>query len=244
MPIHRIDSSSDGFRYYKGVNEKTGATEFCYPSVTTKIDAVYPKDSYLINWIREQGIGGQAIFEKAGDLGTEIHVCIDTLIRGGRVEVEPLEPKVKKCVQSFINWANEFKPVFIASETMLVNHSLKVAGTRDALVKLNYRKGKEEYVGTYVLDWKSSSTIQEKHKVQVSGYWASDSIEYKTALVHLGNRTKAGYSFIGFDPSPYFEQFTHFNRTFNLLYPDAQPKVEEYPDRFELDKSLISKEIL
>lgn len=234
--IRRIDSSVDGRRFYEGVNIVDGEEhrQWCYPSVTTKIDEVYPKDSFLINWIREQGLGGQAIFEKAGEEGTEVHIAVDKLIKGEKVDTALMPLKVKRCIQAFIDWAKEFKPKFLESETMLVNHEYKVAGTRDLLCEINHEKGKTKYVGTYVVDYKTSSTIQDKHKIQVSGYWSCTPPEYKAALLHLGNRTNAGWSFHEFDALEYFEQFKHFNKTFDLLYPNAEPKIEVYPDYFIL----------
>ena len=231
--IERVDSSVDGRRFYEGVNyveTSPGESErkrlWCYPSCTTKIDAVYPKDAYLIKWIREQGIGGQAIFEKAGEDGTEAHVAIDNLIAGEQVPTELMGDKAKKCVAAFLAWNEKYKPQFLSSEEMLVNHDLRFAGTRDLKCIINGE--------TYTVDYKTSSTIQDKHKVQVAGYWACDKTD-KAALLHLGNRTKQGYSFLEFDAPKYFEQFKHFNDTFEMMYPNAEPKIVEYPEFFTLN---------
>ncbi len=234
--IRRIDSSVDGRRFYEGLKVVDGEEQrqWCYTSFTTKIDAVYPKDSFLINRIREQGLGGQAIFEKAGEEGTEAHIANDQLIHGKKVETALMSLKVKRCVQAFIDWTKEFKPQFLESEIMIVNHKYKVAGTRDLLCRLDYTKGKNKYEGIYVVDYKTSSSIHDKHKVQVAAYWSCTDPSYKAALLHLGNRTQAGYSFIEFDAPEYFEQFKHFNKTFDLLYPNAEPRIENYPDFFTL----------
>ena len=231
--IRRIDTSIDGKRFYEGLNDE-GVREWCYPSVTTKIDAVYPKDAFLIQWIREQGIGGQAIFEKAGDEGTEAHIAIDRLIAGHKVPTELMELKVKRCVQAFIDWQNEFKPEFLSSEEMLVNHELNFAGTRDLLCKLDYVKGKSVYQGIYVVDYKTSSSIHDKHRVTTAGYWLCTPPSYKAAILHLGNKTKAGWSFLEFDAPKYGEIFKHYNKTFGMEYPNAEPKIETYPEFFEL----------
>ncbi len=237
--IRRIDNSIDGWRFYEGVDEN-GVQVWIRPSCTTKIDAVYPKDAFLIQWIREQGLGGQAIFEKAGEEGTEVHMIIDTLLQNiGNVDFKGIETfemslKIKRCVQAFIDWYKEFQPKILASEEMLVNHELNFAGTRDLKCELNYQKGKKEYKGIYIIDYKTSSQVHDKHKIQNSGYWSCTNPEYKTAILHLGNKTEAGYSFLEYDPMPYFEQFKHFNKTFDLIYPNAKPKFEHYPDIFIL----------
>ena len=231
--IKRIDASVDGWRYYEGVNDE-GQRVWCYPSVTTKIDAVYPKDAFLIQWIREQGLGGQAIFEKAGEEGTESHIAIDALIRGEAVSTLEMSDKAKRCVQAFIDWAKEFNPKFLASEEMLVNHELKFAGTRDLLCELNYVDGKKLYKGIFCIDYKTSSQVHEKHKIQNVGYWSCRDRSEKTAILHLGNKTKAGYSFLEYDPLPYFEQLKHFNQTFEIMYPNSEPKIITYPEFFKL----------
>lgn len=231
--IRRIDTSVDGRRFYEGITEDERRL-WCYPSVTTKIDDVYPKDAFLLKWIREQGLGGQAIFEKAGDDGTEAHIAIDEIINGKKVLSEGLELKAKRCVQAFLDWVAEFKPEFISSEEMVVNHDLRFAGTRDLLCRLDYSKGKTEYKGIYVVDYKTSTSLQDKHKIQVAGYWLCTDPSYKAALLHLGNRTKAGWSFSEFDPHRYAEEFKHFNHTFEMLNPDAEPRIEDYPEYFSL----------
>lgn len=235
--IRRIDSSVDGRRFYEGITvvEDEERRQWCYASVNAKVDAVYPKDSYLIQYLREAGLGGQAVFEKAGEDGTEAHIAIDALIRGEKVSTELMELKVKRCVQAFVDWAHEFKPQFIESEAMVVNHNYRYAGTRDLICKLNYKKGKEHYDGIYVVDYKTSSSIHDKHKITTAAYWAcADNTAHKAAILHLGNRTKAGYSFLPFNAQEYWEKFKHYNSTFEMEFPNAEPKMEVYPDFFTL----------
>ena len=177
MAIFRIDGSTDGRRYYESVDENKKRL-WCYPSVTTKIDAVYPMDSYLVRWIRENGDAGQATFEKAGDEGTEAHIAIDELIQGKKVPTELMSLKVKRCVQAFIDWVTEVNPVFLESEEMIVNHDLKFAGTRDLLCRIGD--------DTWVIDYKTSSSVQEKHKIQNAAYWSCTDPTFKTAILRKG----------------------------------------------------------
>lgn len=241
--IRRIDTSIDGFRYYEGLVTKASkeCRVWCYPSVTTKVDAVYPKDAFLIKWIREQGLGGQAIFEKAAEEGTESHIIIDRMIKGERIPTEDLSDSVKKYVQAFIDWAEEFKPEIILSEEMLVNHEYQFAGTCDLVCRLDYEKGKTKYSGVYVVDYKTSNSVQEKHKIQNAAYWSCGNKTNKTAILHLGNRTKKGYSFIDYEPQPYWEKFIHFNKTFELLYGNPEPRIKTYPEVFELNLKTLTQ---
>ncbi len=224
--IKRLDNDSGGRRFYQGV-EDDGTIRFTYPSVTTILDEVVPKDSFLIKWIREQGIGGQAIFEKAGEEGTQAHEAIEALLRGGQMISEDMTPKVKKCVQAFVDWYNENKPETLETEQIVVGNGY--AGGCDYVCKI----GED----VYVIDWKTSSTIQDKHLYQVSAYRMALQEKYpnaKTAIVHLGNRTKRGYSVKEFDWKEYFKFFEHFHTTFKMMNPDLKPRIIEYPTLFTL----------
>ncbi len=233
--IKRIDNSTNKWRFYEEVRED-GEQLWCYPSVTSKISAVYPTDTYLVKWIREQGIGGQAIFEKAGDEGTEAHIAIDTLIRGDSVCTLEMPDKVKRCVKAFLDWVEEFNPIFLESEKMVVNHEYNFAGTRDLLCELDYEKGKNKYKGVYCIDYKTSSGVHDSHRIQNAAYWSCGKKSTdRTAILHLGNRTKAKYSFLEYDPLEYWEQFKHFNKTFDILNPNARPNFVKYPDFFKLN---------
>jgi len=232
LKIIRLDSDSNGWRFYQGIDEK-GNIKFTFPSVTTILDGAVPKDGYLIKWIREQGIGGQAIFEKAAEDGTEVHEAIDQLLHGGVVSSENMNDKVKKGIQAFIDWHEEFKPKMISSEQMVYNMDERYAGGCDFYCELDYGK----YKGRYVIDWKTSNSIQDKHKYQIAAYQRCVDPEAKVAIVHLGNRTKAGYSFKEFDVDEAWGFFKQFNKTFQMLNPDAKPKVVEYPSIFTLQST-------
>ena len=232
LKIIRLDNENGGGRFYQGVDEK-GNIKFTFPSVTTVLDAAVPKDSYLINWIRQQGIGGQAIFEKAAEEGTEVHVAIDSLLNGQAVASEGMSPKVKKCVQAFIDWHEEFKPKMISSEQMVYNMDERYAGGCDFVCELDYK----DYKGKYIIDWKTSNSIQDKHFYQVSAYQRCIDPKAKTAIVHLGNRTKKKYSFKEFDADEAWKFFQHYNKTFQMNFPDAKPNIPQYPSIFTLQST-------
>lgn len=230
--IRRLDTDSDG-RYYQAV-DKEGKTLWTYPSVTTIIDGAYPTGDYLMSWIRTNGLSGQFEYEEAARMGTEIHTIIERLLNGEAVPTEKLERKVKKCVQAFIDWYYEFKPRIIQTESIVYDIGLEYAGTMDLICELDYTKGKEVYKGIYIVDYKSSSTIQDKHRVQIAAYWNAAGGNHKAATLHLGNKTKAKWSFAEFEPNEFFAQFKHFQQTFRILNPDAEPKITEYPEAFAL----------
>jgi len=225
ISFERIDSSG-GDRYYRQYNSDTGETLCCYPSVTTKLSAVYPKDPYLMKWIRQNGMEGEEQFKKSADEGTQVHTIIDQLLHGEKIESEGLSDKVKKCVQAFIDWYQEVKPEILESEITLFNHVYKYAGTRDLLCRINGE--------LFVVDYKTSNSVHDQHKVQVAAYWGAGDMSAKCALLHLGNTTKKKWSFLEFEPQGYWEQYLHFQVTFDLLHPNSKPKVINYPLLFEL----------
>jgi predicted RecB family nuclease len=225
MEIKRIDNDTGGRRFYQG--EENGKVIFTFPSVTTILDETVPKDTFLIKWIREQGIGGQAIFEKSAEDGQRVHEIIEDLLNGGQVATEDLEEKVKKCVQAFLDWHKEFKPETLETEQIVVGDGY--AGGCDYVCKINDQ--------VYVIDWKTSNSIQDKHLYQVAAYRMALNSKYKdakTAIVHLGNRTKQGYSMKEFEWQPMYQFFDHYHKTFKMNSPDAKPKIIQYPDIFKL----------
>jgi hypothetical protein len=233
--IRRLDSENEQeARFYEGIaiDPKTKAEErvWCYPSVTSKLDDVYPSGFYLMKWIRDNGEYGKMEFEKSADSGTKVHEVIELLLHGSIVPTLDLEPKVKKCIASFLAWFKEAKPQILATEQIVVNHPLKYAGCADLVCKIGGN--------VWLIDYKTSNSIHPQHKVQVSAYFeALKGTEFeaqKAALLHLGNRTKAGYSFLEFDTDEYFTQFKHFNQTFDMLYPDAKPTETKYPIAFSI----------
>ena len=238
--IRRVDNPTNQFRFYQGVwqNPETQKEEviWCYPSVTSKIDAVYPKDTYLIKWIRENGLSGQAEFERAGEEGTEIHILIDRLIKKESLPTFDMSEKVKRCLLSFIDWYQTFKPKIIETETMVVDHELRVAGTFDLKCELNVTVGKETYKGVYLIDYKTSRSVHESHKIQNCTYAKIEGVK-NASLLHLGNSTKKHWSFIDIEPEEvieYQKQFDHFNKTFDILHPNAAPNAIVYPEVFTL----------
>ena len=228
--IKRINDPS-GNRYYAG--EKEDVRLWTYPSVTTILGAVYPSGYYLEKWIRDNGEHGRIEFEKSADQGTEVHMAIEALLQGREVPVyEDMPNKVKRGIQAFIDWYFEFKPKVIATEQIVFNDEYQYAGACDFVCELNYSKGKTEYKGIYVIDFKTSNSLHKQHELQDVAYLKALGVDGKAALLHLGNRTKAGYSFKEIDVEENWEQFKHFKKTYDMMFPNSKPSEKQYPEFF------------
>ena len=240
--IKRIDSDGFDARWYEGIKiivDEQGKPKdeqrlWAYPSVTSKLGEVFPKGQYLLQYMRDNGQTGMAEFVKAGEEGTEAHIAIEKLLHGEVVPTLDMPTKVKKCVQAFLDWYNEFKPEVIATEQIVVNHEYKYAGACDFICKLDYTKGKTVYKGIYVIDFKTSSSLHQSHELQDIAYLKAlpESLQDKAALLHLGNKTNAGWSFKELEVEENWKLFKHFNETYELLNPNAQPSAVEYPETF------------
>ena len=103
--------------------------------------------------------------EKAGDIGTQIHVEIETLIKeailssDGRIEGNK---EVSEFAQHFVNWAKENKVKFLESEKHLYSKKLFIGGIMDIVCELD---GK-----LWIADIKTSSGIYFEAFWQMAGY--------------------------------------------------------------------------
>ena len=94
-----------------------------------------------------------------------------------------------------------------------------------------------DHKGKYVIDWKTSNSLQDKHFYQVAAYQRCIDPTAKAAIVHLGNRTQKKYSFKTFDVNEAWKFFQHYNKTFQMNFPNAMPTISEYPKRFTLSST-------
>lgn len=203
-------------------------------SVTTVTSAVYPKSKFLIDWQIDTGKEeAERILKEAGEEGTAIHSAIEKLIAGEQISVAGLSDKQKKCVNAFIVWYNEVKPEILAVE-LRVDHDIKgFAGRIDLVCRINGQ--------TYIVDFKSSNSVQDSHHVQIGGYILAyihqNNLKLENvagAILHLNSKTKRGYSWIEVDTDWATKTFDVCNQLFDLLNPEAKPKTIEYPLYFKL----------
>lgn len=205
------------------------------PSVTTIISAVYPKSPFLIDWKMQNGKEeSKRIMEEAAEEGTLVHETIEKLLRGEQIRVDQLTPKSRRCIASFIAWFRKVNPKIIHNELRVdydVRGDYSYAGTIDLVVEIDGE--------LWIVDVKTSANVWPEHHIQVTAYWQAWESELrepvsKGAILHLGNKTKQGYSWNEVDFSKNIDKWNACVNMFYALNPDPKPKFIEYPEYFTL----------
>lgn len=232
MKIQQINVREFDERFYQKGNDFA-------PSVTYILQCVYPSGFGLSNWRGDVGNKrADEIMDETAEEGSFVHEQIEKLLKGFRISNEEIDSnfknhrralKVKRCLKSFIDWYEDTKPETISTEKTIWDDQHIFAGTLDYKCVIDGEK--------WTIDFKTSKSIHDSHKIQVSAYRFADGNEGKCGILHLGNTTKKRYSFIEVDHDRYFPQFLQFNETFKMLYPNAKPNDEKFPEYFELIKN-------
>jgi len=162
------------------------------PGVTTIIGQAIPKP-FLREWQGQVGnTEAKRILEAAGDRGSKIHNACERLAHGDSVNLYTEFPADtdKKCIVSFLNWANEYNPVFKKEHIEFVVTSKRgYAGTLDLFCHING-------VPT-IVDYKTSKSIHIDHFIQITAYqqalFEMTGIMANRMILHLNPKTKKGY---------------------------------------------------
>lgn len=232
--ITRVDSYEFDERFYTRIVD--GKRQY-RPSVTHKMSVAYPTDYGLINWRGDVGNkrAGE-ILDETSFLGTWVHEAIERILIGQEITKGEIRDtfngksslKVLRCLQGFMEWMEEFKPTDWTAEFTTWNDGHNYAGTVDFKCTIEGE--------TYIVDWKTSKFISEKHRMQISAYGFSEGVD-KVALLHLGNTTKKKWSFLVLKEE---QRTKHFGRwlavcsMFETLFPNAKPNEETFPNTFKL----------
>lgn len=101
--------------------------------------------------------------DKAGDKGTEIHNCLEDLLNIWMNEGKAPNTKVE-VAGAVINWMESQKITPLASEMNVYSESMWLGGIIDAVIEKDGKK--------YILDFKTSGTVQTKYFYQLAAYAA------------------------------------------------------------------------
>lgn len=139
-------------------------------SVTTLIGANLGWNFYpLLNWnlkLMKQGIDPREELKTAGRIGTLAHIMIEQFIKGGSVILDSYSAKeishAKQAYYNFLNFKEDYNPEILETELKMVSEKYKFGGTCDAVATVNNK--------LMMLDWKSSNSLHEEHKIQIAAY--------------------------------------------------------------------------
>lgn len=96
-------------------------------------------------------------------IGTEAHRAIESYIKSETKDVAECSQEVQGVFNSFLDWCDSYKPVWVASEKEVWSEKLGVAGVLDALLVVNDE--------LWLMDFKTSKAIHAKdYALQLSGY--------------------------------------------------------------------------
>ena len=180
----------DGVRHYTN-----DSGDFKYPSVTTVLDKMTDK-SHLIEWRKRVGEEeANRVSKFATTRGTAVHLMAENYVLGEDVDLSmPANKILFDQIKSVLD-ANVDN--VIASESTLVSHKLKVAGTTDLIA---------EYDGKLsIIDYKTAS--KRKRKEWIENYFLQSALYSYMLWEMTGIMAKQVVIIIGIDSEPECQVF-------------------------------------
>lgn len=121
----------------------------------------------LCDWTARVGRSWRNIRDRAASIGTLTHEAIENCLRGDPTPPSVPDDMKRNVEQATYAWSRWYQSkqdiVTLAVERTVVRQDLGVGGTADLWCEL-------DGVPT-IVDWKTSSGIRKKHKVQLAAYW-------------------------------------------------------------------------
>lgn len=243
MTVKQITQEQYDERFYFDEDKTNIVTKNHYfPSVTYLLgfDAMTPQ---LKEWLGNKGYEESLrILNKRADIGSYVHNAIEKMLLEGK----PLETRkidedikdvkealfVKRCLLGMENFVKESECKILCSEYNIIADDY--AGTID--LKMTFPK--DDHKTFWLVDIKTSKGIYEKHQMQVEAYRRADGADMG-AVLQLGNATKKRYTFTSIPERKRNNLWENFVAIKNLFYtkqPQAQPTIEEFPEKFILPK--------
>lgn len=201
----------DGVRHYTN-----GTEDFKYPSVTTVLDKMTDK-SHLIEWRKRVGEEeANRVSKFATTRGTAVHLMAENYVLGEEVDLSMpgnkiIFDQIKKVLDDHVDNV-------IASESTLISHKLKVAGTTDLIA---------EYDGKLsIIDYKTAS--KRKRKEWIENYflqsalysymlWEMTGIMAKQVVIIIGIDSEPECQVFKVNPSDYIEKAAQMCRDYHDL---------------------------
>jgi len=235
--------------YAKPIEDKeTGLPKYEFLPSSTWIAGYYPKGIGFWKWLANKGWDeAEALKIAAGDKGSKVHYACEDIDKGVGIEItkqkypnptngelEELTIEEIDCINSFKQWLDETKPELLANEITVFGDGY--GGTIDKIYRIDGQ--------IWIVDLKTSKTVWESAKLQLSSYSNAD-IDYKElkitekewkerkqAILQLGydkyrTEGKARFKFTEIEDK--FELFKMAKKIWANENPNSKPKEMEYP---------------
>lgn len=214
-----------------------------YPSVTYILGWL-PDSPQIKEWIGNKGWEeAERIKNHAAAVGSYVHNAIELMLKEGAIytdedfyrdwKSEKDILKIKRALTGTLNFFEEHEPIVLQAEQTILGEDY--AGTIDLVCK--FPKSKEPEA-VYIVDFKTSKSLQESHKLQVEAYRRAIGADY-AACLQIGNTTKTRYTFSITKKDKqdfYWEKFQAVKAVYQLDCPNAQPRIEAFREEFKLPK--------
>ncbi|QGH73303.1 MAG: chromosomal replication initiator protein [Siphoviridae sp. cttb18] len=243
--VLRITTLNERWYARPSQNKESGLPTYEFLPSSTWIASYYPKGIGFYKWLADKGWDeAEALKIAAGDKGSKVHYACGDIDMGEKIDVisskymnnstgqpETLTIEEVECIMSYIKFLEDYKPQILLNEGSFFGEFY--AGTIDKI----FRIGEE----IWILDIKTSKSIWEEYKMQISSYSHMD-IDYKSMsitdeewknrklfILQVGYKlNRAGYKLTEI-PDKYDLFVNVAYRTWKNENPDAKPKEAEYP---------------
>lgn len=170
-----------------------------YQSITSFL-STYP--SYvdpLIKWAVEKFNTIEEykeFMEQAANDGTAMHDQCERILKGAEEDFPDM-----------MNFIKKYNPKVISMEQVIFDKELHLAGKYDALLEIDGKR--------VLIDWKSSKSVQEKHKAQVA-FYAHNTGADEAWVVCFGSDNKQGFSLSKVDINKYYKRVALLKEFYNV----------------------------
>lgn len=251
--IQRITMAAYDERFYadpKKANKRTGNNFF--PAYHFVVAHGAPENIGLSNWKKDKGHFTDYILKRSQVIGSYVHDAIDMMIKY-KFELTKAEiasnpawhdasevKRVYDCLKGFLSFMRDEEPQIISSEKMMCAEDFGFT------LDLKCRLKSDDYKNVWIVDWKTSKSVNDDHKMQVSVMRKEVGAD-RAAVVVLGSKGKGGYTKTAIPVKDHDFWCKKFNAIKETAYVEfikrgtIAPRVDDTPDVFSLKDINISR---
>jgi len=247
--IKRLITYSDDSKQINILDSRFYLRHTKYYASVTSILNYFPKNNFFHSWLKDVGHSSEAIMNKAGIEGTQVHNAVEDYLKGKEIQwidkygnaIYQLD--VWKMILKFANFWEMNKPQLIATEYHLFSDQYEYAGTADLIVKMNDE--------LWLLDIKTSNALHTVNNLQLAAYanaWNETHNEKitRTGILWLkaNNKKEAkpgdfqgkGWQLKVIDEiEKNFQIFDKIYDIYKLECPNQVPHFKQYPTSIKLN---------